>query len=134
MDDYHKLHGCWPKQNSGIIEDAPGDNWRAVDACLRDGLRGLPGGDSIVLLAARRFGVRTLSGLPKLTKSLILKWADEYIRITGRRPNAHAGDVPGHPGQTWKSVDGALRSGCRGLKGGDSLYQLLKRNRRIPGG
>jgi hypothetical protein len=93
----------------------------------------LEGSRSGDLMAARRFGVRTLSGLPKLTKSLILNWADEHIRITGRHPDAQAGDVRGHPGQTWKSVDDALRSDCRGLKGGDSLYQMLKRNRRIPG-
>jgi hypothetical protein len=38
---------------SGPIDSAPGENWSAVNACLRDGFRGLSGGSSLAKLLAR---------------------------------------------------------------------------------
>jgi hypothetical protein len=35
------------------------------------------------------------------------------------------------PGETWKAISAALRSGGRGLPGGDSLARLLRRRGRI---
>lgn len=40
-------HGKWPNEKSGPIEDAPGETWAGVNAALREGLRGLPGGRSL---------------------------------------------------------------------------------------
>jgi hypothetical protein len=36
---------------------APGETWVAIDAALAHGHRGLPGGDSVARLLARRRGV-----------------------------------------------------------------------------
>ena len=35
----------WPNENSGPVQAAPGETWGNVNAALREGLRGLPGGE-----------------------------------------------------------------------------------------
>jgi hypothetical protein len=58
--------------------------------------------------------------------------------ILGRRPpredgevaSAASGPVAEAPGEKWREIDQALRSGFRGLQGGDSLARLLDRRRR----
>jgi hypothetical protein len=49
-DAHHRRTGKWPKQGSGPILDAESETWGAVDATLRLGLRGMPGGSSLVRL------------------------------------------------------------------------------------
>lgn len=44
--------GHWPKSSSGIVADQPGETWAGVDASLRHGRRGLPGGSSLAKLLA----------------------------------------------------------------------------------
>ncbi len=39
--------GKWPTKYSGPVDDAPGENWQALDNALRQGYRGLPGGSSL---------------------------------------------------------------------------------------
>jgi hypothetical protein len=38
---------------AGQVAGAPGETWRALDVALRQGLRGLPGGDSLARLLRR---------------------------------------------------------------------------------
>lgn len=52
-DAHHRRTGSWPSQISGTIAGAPGETWGAVDAALRHGRRGLPGGSSLSLLLAQ---------------------------------------------------------------------------------
>jgi len=52
--------GRWPTAKSGSITEAPGETWASVDAALWEGARGLPGGDSLARLLARRCGVSML--------------------------------------------------------------------------
>ena len=106
--------------------------WDNVDAPLRVGSPGLPGGDSLARLLARRFGVRNVGDLPPLEVRQIVRWADDHFGRTGRWPTATAGEVAGAPGETWARVDDALRQGYRGLPGGDSLARLLCRERGRP--
>jgi hypothetical protein len=68
---------------------------------------------------------------PPLTVAQILDWADAHHRRTGAWPSARAGPVV-EAADTWRAVDGALRSGGRGLPGGDSLARLLRRERGVP--
>jgi hypothetical protein len=42
--------GEWPRRNSGCIDDAPEESWKAVDMALIQGGRGLPGGSSLARL------------------------------------------------------------------------------------
>jgi hypothetical protein len=51
--------GCFPSARSGSIPEAPGETWMAADQALRKGLRGLPGGSSLVRLLAAEHRVRT---------------------------------------------------------------------------
>jgi hypothetical protein len=64
----------------------------------------------------------------------ILAWARAHHGRTGRWPSAGSGPVREAPGLTWLAVNGALSKGLRGLRGGDSLAQLLVRHgrRRAP--
>jgi hypothetical protein len=45
--------GCWPTSRSGDVQDAPGETWRGIDKALRQGMRGLRGGDSLSRLVRR---------------------------------------------------------------------------------
>ena len=122
---HRRRHGRWPTALGSAIEDAPGECWRAVNSALRDGLRGLPGGDSLGLLLARRLGVRNRTSVPALSVPQILRWARDYRRRTGRWPNKNSGPIRGVRGETWMRVHTALLVGLRGLPAGSSLCRLL---------
>jgi hypothetical protein len=66
---------------------------------------------------------------PRLTVEQILAWADAYHARLDFRPHCKAGEVAGVPGESWGALDLALRVGCRGLPGDDSLRELLRRHR-----
>jgi hypothetical protein len=121
--------GAWPVETSGAGLDTPGEVWRNLNRSLRDGERGLPGGDSLARLIARRFGVRNQSSVPRLTIKLILAWADAHRRRSGRWPRVASGPIADAPGETWLAVDTALRYGQRGLRIVTSLPRLLARYR-----
>jgi hypothetical protein len=58
--DAHRARtGGWPTLNSGAVRGARGERWRDLDRSLRQGYRGLPGGDSLSRLLARERGVGT---------------------------------------------------------------------------
>jgi len=132
---HREASGKWPSQTSGSILGARFETWYSVDAALRHGLRGLCGGSSLAQLLGDRRGVRNIQNLPPLSEELILKWADQYQQRTGSWPMAKTGKIPDAGGDTWASIDFALRSGKRGLSGGLTLAQFLaqhrgKRNRK----
>jgi hypothetical protein len=128
-DEYRRLTGRWPSARSGAVPGAPGLSWNGVNEDLRQGLRGLPGGDSLARLLARRRGTRNRAALPHLTVEQILVWVDAHYQRTGRRPSAASGAVGDAPGETCAAIDQALSQGRRGLPGGDSLARLLGRCR-----
>jgi hypothetical protein len=102
--------------------------WAAVEAALREGLRGLPGGDTLAALLARELGAQPASGKYHrlmLTPEAILEWAASHWRRTGRWPTAGSGPVTDVAGETWGAINQALMLGRRGLRGGSSLSQLL---------
>jgi hypothetical protein len=115
------------------VLDAPGEVWANINQALREGLRSLPGGSSLALLIAEKRGVRNKASTPPLTVEQILGWAEDWQARTGNWPKHDDGPIPDAPGETWAAVEAALSQGFRGLKGGSSLYTLLKRYRRIPG-
>jgi hypothetical protein len=124
-DAHHQRTGVWPNQVSGSIAGAPEETWRAVDAALRRGLRGLLGGSSLAQLLAKQRGVRPGKRLPEFTIPQILAWTDAHHQRTGWWPNYKSGPIVGGSGTTWLAVDRALRKGCRGFPGGSSLARLL---------
>ncbi len=46
-DVHYSDHGRWPGRYYGAIDGAPGENWNNIDAALRVGCRGLPGGSTL---------------------------------------------------------------------------------------
>ena len=55
-DAYRARSGRWPSHDSGPIPEAPGETWKAVALALVQGLRGLPGADSLDQLLRRKRG------------------------------------------------------------------------------
>jgi hypothetical protein len=124
---YRQRAGEWPSYRSGPVVDARGETWRMVDTALRQGFRGLRGGQSLATLLASKRGARNRRSLPTLTPAKVLAWARAHHDRTGAWPSGNSGSIPDAPGETWKGVDLALRWGYRGLPGGISLAQLLAR-------
>jgi hypothetical protein len=77
-------------------------------------------------------GVRTIAALPRLQSQEILFWAEAHHDRTRAWPTRMSGPIPEAPGENWHAVDSALKSGGRGLPGGDSLSRLLDRRCRTP--
>jgi hypothetical protein len=125
---HHARTGTWPNQSTGRIDGAPGEAWGNVEQALRCGRRGLPGGDSLTRLLARRLGARrepARAARAPLSVDTILDWAGAYHQQTGTWPTAASPPLalPAH--EHWKGIDRALRAGYRGLAGGSSLRQVL---------
>jgi hypothetical protein len=123
---HHARTGRWPSEWSGRIPGT-GTNWNAVAWAFRRGGRGLPRGLSIREVL-RMHGIVVRPPKPPLTIEQILVWADEYHQRTGRWPGRTSGTIP-NTDASWPNVESALKQGYRGLPGGLSLHQLLKRHR-----
>jgi hypothetical protein len=128
-DTHHQRTGDWPVVASGPVQDFPGETWGNLDASLREGNRGLPGGSSLPQLLARFRGVRNFLSQPPLTKSQILEWADAHKERTGEWPNKESGPIQEETREAWANINRALSLGKRGLPGGSSLAQLLAEER-----
>jgi hypothetical protein len=129
-DAYRARHGDWPHVKSGPIEDAPGENWAAVNAALEHGSRGLPDGSSLARLLAQHRGVAIRRLRPPLTREQILAWAKAHRARTGHWPQRHSGPIPDAPDETWSAVNTSLEQGYRGLAAGSSLAKLLEASRQ----
>jgi hypothetical protein len=127
-DAYRRRTGRWPTQRAGAVPGGRGLTWVAIAQALREGLRGLPGGDSLAALLARERGAQPASGRyhrRRLTAADILRWAEAHHRRTGRWPHAASGPVLDVPDETWGALNQALLWGRRGLPGDSSLSRLL---------
>src|SRR5687768_3016863 len=84
-------------------------------------------------LSRRRSRPKRLRGRrpPDLTIAQILAWADEHHERTGTWPTRESGRVRQSALDRWKTIDGALRTGARGLTGGSSLPRLLAAKRGV---
>ncbi len=129
-DAYHKRTGKWPKKGDGVIPLSGRETWQKVDANLIDGLRGLRAGSSLPRLLAKHRGVRNIHDLPRLTIKRILAWADDYHRRFDQWPKRATGHIEGTGGETWDTINHALKKGTRGMRAGWSLAKLLNTHRR----
>jgi hypothetical protein len=130
-DAHHERTGDWPVVASGPVPDVPCETWANIDASLRVGNRGLPGGSSVPQLLEQCRGVRNRLALQPLTIEQILSWADAHYERTGEWPNRESGPIEGSGGDVWISVNTALRMGQRGLPGSSSLARLLAKERGV---
>ena len=127
---FHRRTGEWPQATSGLIPEADGDSWDAVNHALRLGYRGLSGGCSLYRLLAQERGASRSEILPPLRDAQILEWAEAHFRRVGEWPSAASGPIEDAPTETWANIDRALFVGRRGLPKGGSLAELLERDRR----
>jgi len=123
-DAHHARTGEWPDAKSGPIPECRGATWRAVERALTSGGHGLPGGSSICNLVVERRAIRQRYDPPDLTIPQILAWAEAFLTRTGQWPSARSGPILEAPGESWREIEGALRTGGRGLTGGLSLRRL----------
>jgi hypothetical protein len=126
-DAHHTETGTWPKTASGVVLGDPNETWLQIDMALRLGLRGLPAGDSLTRLLDRERGAHEVQARPRLTEAKICRWAESHCRQTGAWPDEKSGPVAAAPQETWQDINESLRLGLRGLRGDDSLAQLLER-------
>jgi hypothetical protein len=126
---YYERVGSWPTPRCGQVPGQPGETWAGVYSALQRGCRGLPGGDTLRRLLERSRGVPHPTERPMLLISEILAWADRHRERTGAWPTARDGDIRDAPGECWRGIDGALREGRRGMRGGSSLACLLAKYR-----
>jgi hypothetical protein len=124
-DAFHERTGRWPDPTSGPIPEAAGETWAAVSHALARGTRGLPAGTSLAGLLAEHRGVRNQADLPRLSRKRTHAWAVAHHERTGAWPTRDSGPIPECPGDTWGTVDWALREGRRGLRCRLSLAQFL---------
>jgi hypothetical protein len=130
-DAHHARTGRWPRSQSGRVAGASGETWRGVDMALTRGLRGLPGGTTLVRLLAERRGAPAFQTSRPLTVERMLAWADAHHARTGRWPVEDSGAVDGELRETWKAISTALAKGVRGLPAGSSLARLLAERRGV---
>jgi hypothetical protein len=131
IDAYHRRTGRWPTRDSGSIPGAPpGETWATVANALFTGSRGLRP-SSLARLLQRYRGVRNRKDLPPLRIKQIVAWADVHFAHTGQWPTHLSGPVFGAPGETWGAIHSNLQRGGRGLPGGSSLYQVLRKYRGV---
>ena len=130
-DAYEAEHGRRPAVSSGQVAESPRHTWRGIDAMLKVGARGLPGGSSLVRLLEQHRGQKRPKNSPELTLEQILNWADAYHEEHGRWPNGVSGPVAAAPSEKWSNINGILRIGGRGLPGGSSLDRVLAEHRGV---
>jgi hypothetical protein len=114
-----------------VVAGTADENWNAIDRALAVGIRGLPGGTTLAKLLLKHRGVRNHLPAPPLTGAIILAWADDHHRRTGRYLKHNDGPIPAAPPETWGGAENALIKGSRGLPGGDSLAKFLTRHRSV---
>jgi len=127
-DAHRRRTGRWPSAVSEPVSEAPELTWRAVNMALLMGHRGLPGGQSLARVLARKRGKLSHVTKPSLTVRQVLAWARAYRVRNGRWPTASSGEIAEAPGTTWMAVNAALDRGNRGLPGCSSLSRLLRQH------
>ena len=128
-DAHRRRTGQWPVVRSGKVRGTSGETWTGINLALTYGSRGLPGGDSLARLLARKWKSAAARENCPLTDKMILAWADDHRRRTGAWPAIRSGPIRNVPGENWKRIDSALRGGFRGLRPGSSLAKLLIKHR-----
>ncbi len=133
-EKYHQRTGNWPTRKSGDIPECMGETWGSINIALTSSSRGIGKKTSLARLLNAHVGARNRSALPELTIDQILLWADEFMAANGSYPTCNRGDIAGSKGETWSSVNSALKVGRRNLPGGSSLAQILFVNRGVKRG
>jgi hypothetical protein len=125
-------HQRYPIATDGKVDDNPRETWAKIDSALNKGYRGLPGGITLSKLLHEHRGKFRQSELPKLTEEQILGWMDEHFARTGEWPTLNSGAIHASPSDNWRTIEGDLYKGLRGLPGKTSLARLAIVHRGRP--
>jgi hypothetical protein len=130
---FHTEHGTYPKVDSGDCSRYFGwaegtDTWRNVNACIRNGIRGLGSlNERSLYLFCQRLGIADVK--PKFTDVSLKSACLAYHAEHGTYPKEDSGDCSKHFGwsdgtDTWANVNSSIANGSRGLESlkGSSLY------------
>lgn len=119
---FYDKNGKYPNVKSAD-KTSFGLKWPSISRYLKHGCRGLEDGSSLSQL------VEEISGIPnshrlKLTEKMIKNEIISFYSKFGKYPTSQSKENKPF-GSTWMSINGALRSGSRGLEGDSSLYKLV---------
>lgn len=123
-DAHYERLGKHPTIASGSVPGTE-ENWQAINAALREGLRGLPGGQSLAQILQEYRGRPNKNALPPLTEAQIVKWAKQHKKKAGAYPTTQSGRIEGTR-ETWRGIDSALRKSQRDLPRKTTLAKLLE--------
>lgn len=100
------------------------ETWAGVNVCLRRGLRGLPGGETLksVLKEAAVVTEKAPLNQEDIEEALVA-----YYQENGCLPCALNTEMVPALGSSWATLNGTLQKGHRGLPGGDSVHQMAVR-------
>jgi hypothetical protein len=100
---------------------------------MRLGTRGLPRGPGLRELLERKRAAIARASRSRLTRDLLLEWIVKHYELTGSPPNVKSGAVIDEPGENWRAIDAALRTGSRGTgqsgagnRGGINLAAFIR--------
>lgn len=122
-DSHRERTGDWPNQNDrDPLPEAPFETWRNICFALNQGQRGLPTGCTLPLLLLAHRGREHRKLRAPLELDTIENWVRSHLKRNNRWPSFLAGgQVHEAPTISWRSIDGAFKSGCRGLAGSGYL-------------
>jgi hypothetical protein len=132
-DHHYEATGTLPNTASGRVLAARDESWNSVNLMMRLGKRGLPRGPGLRELLERKRAAIARASRSRLTRDLLLEWIVKHYELTGSPPNVKSGAVIDEPGENWRAIDAALRSGSRGTgqsgawgRGGISLAAFIR--------
>jgi len=114
---FHDKYGEYPKFNDSRRIPEMDLSWCAIDASLKRGQNGLPGGDSVANMIYRYFGKKNIKNLHNLYIDEIVDWMILFEKEYGKYPTQQDNRVIKEMGEeTWKSINSSLLAGRRGLE------------------
>jgi hypothetical protein len=152
---FHEKEGKWPSEISEVVWDKDSqdnwvavekESWRAINAALHDGLRGLGGfaGSSLAQFREENnFGLSLNSTTKILTPDKLMdwirlfhekegKWPTQYDKIIWEKNDGEQWIIVQE--ENWIAINSALRRGLRGLaKFKGSSLALFRKNNELGG-
>jgi hypothetical protein len=107
-DAHHRRTGRWPRTTSGPVPEAPGENWKAIGAALRQARRGLTRFSTLARLLEQERGVR--AGLDQ-TRAGVEARRREAVRL--RRQGLNLRQTAARLGVRPQAVSAMLRQADR---------------------
>jgi hypothetical protein len=129
-DDHFRRVGEFPvksRKGGGCIAGTDW-SWSKINDALIRGSFGLERGSSLAKLLETKRGVVNIHNQSEITVQEILQTADNHKEKKGSYPNVNSGRSE-LCGLSWKSIDGYLRNGNRGLPENSSLAIVLEKHR-----